>query len=259
MSFVAPAGATLAPEGLEEGMAELSRREPGFAEIVLRAGRPRFARRPASFGTLLHIILEQQVSIEAARAMYRNLQAACDPLAPEGFLALDEPTLRACGFSRQKTVYARGLAEALAGGRLDLECLAAMEDEGAMAALTSLKGIGPWTAEVFLLFALARPDVWPAADLGLQLAVQTLRRLPARPRTAEMREIAEPWRPWRSVAACLLWQSYLFELDRLAGPRKDRRPSSPLPGGEEILMPASPAPAPPAAPSTRRRSAGPRR
>jgi DNA-3-methyladenine glycosylase II len=222
MSFVAPPGAVLAPEGLEEGIAALAAGDPGFAEIVERAGRPRFARRPASFGTLLHIILEQQVSIEAARAMYRNLQTACDPLDPAGFMALDEPTLKACGFSRQKTVYARGLAEALATGRLDLARLAAVDDATAMAALTGLKGIGPWTAEVFLLFALARPDIWPAADLGLQLAVQKLKRLPERPRAIEMRAIGEAWRPWRSVAACLLWQSYLFELDRLAGPRKHR-------------------------------------
>jgi DNA-3-methyladenine glycosylase II len=249
MSFVAPPGAALAPEGLEEGMAALARREPGFAEILERAGRPRFARRPATMGTLLHIILEQQVSIEAARAMYRNLQAACDPLEPAGFLALDGDTLRACGFSRQKSVYARGLAEALLEGRLDLAALGAMSDEAAMAALTRLKGIGPWTAEVFLLFALARRDVWPAADLGLQLGVQALKRLPARPGAAAMREIGEAWRPWRSVAACLLWQSYLFDLDRLAGPRKDRR----------AVTPASPAPAPPAAPSRRRRAAGPRR
>jgi DNA-3-methyladenine glycosylase II len=222
MSFIAPDGVELAPAGLDAGITELTRREPGFAEILARAGRPRFARRPASFGTLLHIILEQQVSIEAARAMYRNLQAACAPLAPAGFLELDEPTLRACGFSRQKMVYARGLAGALASGSLDLAALAGMDDDAAMAALTALKGIGPWTAEVFLLFALARPDVWPAADLGLQLAVQQLRALPARPRTPEMREIGEAWRPWRSVAACLLWQSYLHDLDRLAGPKKTR-------------------------------------
>jgi len=250
MSFVAPPGAELAPAGLDEGIAELSRREPRFAAIVERAGRPRFARRPASFGTLLHIILEQQVSIEAARAMYRNLQAACDPLLPAGFLALDEPTLRACGFSRQKTVYARGLAEALDAGRLDLAALAAMDDADAMAALTALKGIGPWTAEVFLLFALARPDVWPAADLGLQLGAQTLLRLPQRPRTPELRLIGEAWRPWRSVAACLLWQSYLFDLDRLHGQRSSR----PAP-----VTPASPAPAIPDSPSRRRRAARSRR
>src|SRR5437879_7708034 len=134
---------------------------PLFAAILQTAGPPRFRRRRNGFGTLLHIILEQQVSIDAAAAMHRRLLALCRPLAPATFLALDDATLRSCGFSRQKMGYARHLAEFVAGGALDFVSLARSDDEAAMAQLLSLKGIGRWSAEVYLIFALGRPDVWP--------------------------------------------------------------------------------------------------
>jgi DNA-3-methyladenine glycosylase II len=203
-----------APHDLEEGIAFLCAREPVFAAIAARAGVPRFPLREPGFGTLLHIILEQQVSIEAAAAMYARLRSLCRPLDPRRFLELDEATLKSCGFSRQKTLYARGLAEALRDRRIDLQSLAALGDDDALATLTSLKGIGPWTAEVYLLFALGRTDIWPAADLGLQLGLQHALALEARPSTLETRRMAEPWRPWRSVAACLVWKDYLTRLGR---------------------------------------------
>ncbi len=206
---------TYAPHGLDEGIAVLGA-QPVFRAILDRAGPPRFRRRRDGFETLLHIILEQQVSIDAAAAMYRRLAGLCRPLAPEPFLALDDATLRACGFSRQKTGYARGLATALREGSLDLAVLRAADDEAALAALLHLKGIGRWSAEIYLIFALGRTDVWPAADLGLQLAVAPCLGREGRIGEAELRELGEAWRPWRSVAACLFWQSYLHARDRAA-------------------------------------------
>ncbi len=203
----------LAPDGLAEGIAALAA-DPVFAAILDRAGPPRFRRRRNGFATLLHIILEQQVSIDAAAAMHRRLSGTCRPLAPEGFLALDDATLRACGFSRQKMGYARHLAEKVRGGEFDFDRLAAADDEAAQAALIALRGIGRWSAEIYLIFVLGRPDVWPAADLGLQVAVGERLGLASRPAEPELRRLGEAWRPWRSVAACLFWQSYLHDRGR---------------------------------------------
>jgi DNA-3-methyladenine glycosylase II len=205
--------ALYAPHGLDEGIAALAA-EPVFAAILGHAGPPRFRRRRNGFPTLLHIILEQQVSIDAAAAMHRRLSGTCRPLTPETFLALDDATLRACGFSRQKAGYARNLAQLVCSGAFDFAALAAADDETAQAALLSLKGIGRWSAEVYLLFALGRADIWPAADLGLQLAAARQLDLAARPAEPELRRIGEIWRPWRSVAACLFWQSYLHDRGR---------------------------------------------
>ena len=204
-----------APEGLAEGIPILAV-EPVFAEILQRAGPPRFRRRRNGFGTLLHIILEQQVSIDAAAAMYKRLLGVCRPLAPEAFLALDDSTLRSCGFSRQKMGYARDIAARVDNGKLDFARLDAAEDEAALAELLSLRGIGRWSAEIYLLFALGRADIWPAADLGLQVALGDHLRSGARADESETRRLGEAWRPWRSVAACLFWQSYLHARGRTA-------------------------------------------
>ena len=200
--------AIYAPDGLDEGIAALAG-EAVFRAIIERAGPPRFRRRRNGFPTLLHIILEQQVSIDAAAAMHRRLAGLCRPLAPEPFLALDDATLRSCGFSRQKMGYARGLAAAVADGSLDFVALGEAGDDAAHDALVALKGIGRWSAEIYLIFALGRPDIWPAADLGLQLGVAECLGFAERPGEAAVRAIGEAWRPWRSVAACLFWQSYL--------------------------------------------------
>lgn len=185
-----------------------------FAAILERAGPPRFRRRRNGFATLLHIILEQQVSIDAAAAMHRRLSGLCCPLLPETFLALDDATLRSCGFSRQKMGYARDLAARVRAGAFDFVRLAEASDEAAQALLLSLKGIGRWSAEIYLIFALGRADIWPAADLGLQLAAAECFGLDGRPVEAELRLRGEAWRPWRSVAACLFWQSYLHTRKR---------------------------------------------
>lgn len=204
-----------APHGLEEGIAALAG-EPVFAAILECAGAPRFRRRRNGFATLLHIILEQQVSIDAAAAMHRRLAGLCQPLAPSAFLALDDETLRRCGFSRQKMGYGRALADEVASGRLDFAALDRASDEDAFAALVALRGIGRWSAEVYLIFALGRADIWPAADLGLQLGVAECHGLAERPSEPALRAMGERWRPWRSVAACLFWQSYLHTRRRAA-------------------------------------------
>jgi DNA-3-methyladenine glycosylase II len=207
--------AIYAPEGLIEGIAVLAA-EPLFAGMLARAGPPRFRRRRNGFGTLLHIILEQQVSIDAAAAMHKRLVELCSPLRPETFLALDDATLRSCGFSRQKMGYARQFSKMVGSGGFDFAQLAAADDEAAMAQLLSIRGIGRWSAEVYLLFALGRTDVWPAADLGLQVGIGEELKLGSRPSELELRRLGERWRPWRSVATCLFWQSYLHARRRTA-------------------------------------------
>jgi DNA-3-methyladenine glycosylase II len=135
---------------------------------------------------------------------------------PKTFLTLDDATLRSCGFSRQKMGYARDLAAAVESGKFDFTRLAAAGDETALGELLAIRGIGRWSAEIYLLFALGRPDVWPAADLGLQMAINEQLNLGSRPSELELRRRGEAWRPWRSVAACLFWQSYLHARGRAA-------------------------------------------
>jgi DNA-3-methyladenine glycosylase II len=204
-----------APDRLAEGIAALVA-EPVFARILKTAGPPRFRRRRNGFGTLLHIILEQQVSIDAAAAMHRRLVTLCRPLAPEAFLTLDDATLRSCGFSRQKMGYARDFAATVANGRFDFARLAAADDETVLKELLSIRGIGRWSAEIYLLFALGRPDIWPAADLGLQMGIAEQLGLGSRPSELETRQHGAAWRPWRSVATCFYWQSYLHARGRTA-------------------------------------------
>src|SRR4030088_300538 len=169
-----------APQHLEEGLEALAG-EPVSRACLYRAARPRSPRRRNGFATLLHIILEQQVSIDAAAAMHRRLAGLCQPLAPEPFLALDDATLRACGFSPQKMDYARRLAQAVGSGAFDFGRLEAAEDDIVLADLVGLKGIGRWSAEIYLICACGRADIGPAADLGLQLAVADCLALDARP------------------------------------------------------------------------------
>ncbi len=205
------------PTGLDEGIRCLSPLSP-FAEILATAGAPRFRRRRNSFASLLHTILGQQVSIDAAAAMFLRLSECCRPLAPEPFLALDAGSLRSCGFTRQKMGYARDLARLVLCGRFDFARLEEESDEEALSSLLALKGIGLWSAEIYLLFCLGRPDIWPASDLGLQIAAGESLRLAARPDEHGLRRLGEAWRPWRSVAACLFWQSYLHARRRQSPP-----------------------------------------
>lgn len=214
---------------LAQGVQALAARDADLAALAVRFPNPPLWLREPGFPTLLHFILEQQVSVAAARAMFERLKATAAPLTPERFLALDDDTLRACGFSRQKMRYGRALAQDLAAGALDLDALATMDDKTAHDRLVALHGIGTWTANVYLLMALGRPDAWPAGDLGIVVALQRAKRLPARPSEREAEALAEPWRPWRAVAARLLWCEYLEWQKNNPPPRRaasTRTPSS---------------------------------
>lgn len=193
----------------------LSERDADLARVLEDFGPPLMWEREQGFHTLVHIMLEQQVSLASAQAAYDRLLAAASPLTPERFLELDDATLRAAGFSRQKTAYVRDLALAIVEGRLDLKGLEKMDDDDVSAELTKIKGVGRWTADIYLLRALLRPDAWPAGDLALAIAAERIRRLPARPSPRELDEMSAPWRPWRAVAARLLWNFYLHTPKRL--------------------------------------------
>jgi DNA-3-methyladenine glycosylase II len=191
------------------GLRYLAGRDRDLARLWARFGTPPKWFRAPGFPTLVHIILEQQVSLASARVAFTRLLSVASPLTPERFLALDDAELKRAGFSRQKTLYGRHLAEAVAGGRLNLAALAGMEDAEVKAELTRVKGIGSWTADIYLLMSLRRPDAWPAGDLALAVAMQEVKHLAARPSPAELAALAEAWRPWRAVGARLLWNYYL--------------------------------------------------
>lgn len=195
-------------ERLRPAMEALAARDDDIARAFAICGPPPLRSQPADFAGMVNIIAAQQLSVHAARAIRERLAAAVDPLTAEGFLELPEETARRLGLSRQKHRYLRALAEAVATGELDFAALARMPDDDAMARLTAIKGVGRWTAEIFLLFALERPDVFPAQDLALQVAGQRIKGLSARPSAQDLRELAEAWRPYRSVAARFLWHYY---------------------------------------------------
>lgn len=187
----------------------LAQRDPDLAQVVARFGLPPLWAREPGFPTLVLMILEQQVSLASAKAAYAKLQAVLGEIEPASLLQLDDATLRTAGFSRQKTAYTRCLAQAIVDGRFDPARLDQLDDETVRAELVALKGIGPWTAEVYLLMALRRPDAWPIHDLGLLVAAQEVKGLAQRPTPQALAALAEPWRPWRAVAARLLWHHYL--------------------------------------------------
>lgn len=194
---------------LEQAVRELTALDPDLARVYTSLGAPPMWERASGFPTLIHMILEQQVSLASARAAFERLQALVDPLTPEGFLALDDAALRAVGFSRQKIGYGRHLAQAILSGEFALHELHQHDDEEARRQLVRLKGIGAWTADVYLLMVLRWPDVWPIGDRALVVAAREVKRLPADPTPAEMEALGEAWRPWRAVAARLLWHHYL--------------------------------------------------
>jgi len=188
---------------------ELAAREPRFAAVIDRFGLPPMWSRAPGFAALLHILLEQQVSLASARAAFDRLTAVTGPPATTTFLGLDDGQLREIGFSRQKTRYARALATAIEDGSLALDQLDQCDDDEVDRALRAVPGIGPWTASIYRLSALGRPDAWPAGDLALAVAIADLWRLPAPPTPLETIQLAEAWRPWRAVATRLLWHQYL--------------------------------------------------
>lgn len=196
-------------ETFAQGMEVLAERDPDLARILRTLGPPPMWERDEGFATLIRIILEQQVSLASAKAAFDRLAAAVSPLTPAGFMALDDAALKSIGFSRQKAGYARHLAEAIVSGHFNPEALRTLDDDATRDALVKLKGIGPWSADIYLLMALRRPDVWPTGDLALAQAAQKVKGLPLCPSPQELETLAEPWSPWRAVAARLLWHFYL--------------------------------------------------
>jgi DNA-3-methyladenine glycosylase II len=196
-------------KSLVQGVSYLCKTDPDLARVVSDLGHPPLWARKPGFATLLKIILEQQVSLASAKAVYTKLEIACGQITPESFLTFDDSELKKFGFSRQKTKYGRALSEAILDGRLDLALLSGMEDGEVRKELIKIKGIGPWTADIYLLMALLRPDIWPSGDLALVSAVQQMKNLPGKPAADHINIIAENWKPWRSVAARIAWHDYL--------------------------------------------------
>ena len=192
-------------EGLKESLDALAERDPAIAEALARAGYPEPRISEPGYITLLRAIVGQQVSVKAAASMWSKLQAAVgDDVAPEAVLAASDEALRGAGLSRQKSSYARSLAEEVVSGRLDFAHLPE-DDEEAIAHLVAVKGIGRWTAEVYLLFAEGRRDIWPAGDLAVQIEVGRMMGLEDRPTEKKVRELAEAWRPHRGALAIFAW------------------------------------------------------
>ena len=193
---------------LHESLDELARLEPAFAAIIEQHGRPEPRVSPPGATTLLRTIVGQQVSVAAARSMWNKLEAAYgSPPDLERILKASDDELRQAGVSRQKAGYARSLAGLVLSGELDLDALP-QDDEEAIELLTRIKGIGRWSAEIYLLFAEGRRDVWPAGDLAVQISIGRLMGLDGKPTEKQLREIAERWRPHRGAAAVLAWHSY---------------------------------------------------
>jgi DNA-3-methyladenine glycosylase II len=188
---------------------KLSERDADLAAVIGKYGLPPLWTREPGFPTLVYIILEQQVSLASARALYDRLRDAIRPFTPGRFLKLTETEMRRLGFSRQKAHYTRLLAEAIHRKRFALHKLHELEDEIVRERLTALKGIGNWTSDIYLLSALRRPDIWPTGDLALATAVQEVKRLRKRPSPEKLETMSAPWRPWRAVAARLFWHAYL--------------------------------------------------
>jgi DNA-3-methyladenine glycosylase II len=192
----------------------MSAADPVLAGVVARWGPPPFWRHPHGFAGLVHGILAQQVSLESAMSAFGKLEGALGQVEPGAFLALDEARLREVGFSRRKAGYARGVAQAIVAGGLDLVALDAAPDDEVRRELLSIRGVGRWTADVYLLFALRRADAWPSGDLALARAVQELWGLEGVTTWDELDAFAERWRPHRAVAARFLWHDYLSRRGR---------------------------------------------
>jgi len=198
----------LSAQQLETSLRAVAALEPGIARAVEIAGMPEPRVREPGYRTLLRTIVGQQVSVAAAASVWGKLEALLGPAVPPGdLLAAEFDALRACGLSRQKQGYARSLCELVVSGELDLTALPA-DDEEAIAELTRIKGIGRWSAEIYLLFAEGRPDIWPAGDLAVQAGIGRILGHESRPDEKATRLLAEPWRPHRGAVAILTWHCY---------------------------------------------------
>ena len=206
--------AALDDASLQVGVEALSASDADLAGIVARHGSPPLWAREPGFETLVQIILEQQVSLGSALAAVGRLRSALGidpsvPLTPRAVIELGEEAMRTARLTRQKAAYLAGLASDISTGRLDLAAIASAADDDVRAALISVAGIGRWTADIYLLMALGRPDVWPDGDLALAAAMRRAKGLAALPTREDQRAIAAAWQPWRAVAARILWHAYL--------------------------------------------------
>jgi DNA-3-methyladenine glycosylase II len=199
----------LTEKSLARAARELAARDEMLAAIHARYGDPPLWRRATGFPTLVHIILEQQVSLQSAKSMLVRLEGVIKPFTPERFLELGDVHLRGLGVTRQKSAYLIDLSSAIVNEELSFTKLARLSDDEARQVLTRIKGIGAWSADVYLLMAMRRADIWPAGDLALAVAMKELMGLEARPGPLELERWAEQWRPHRAVAARMLWQYYL--------------------------------------------------
>lgn len=195
-------------------MGRLTQSDPRLAAVVAERGIPAFWSRPPGFATLTLFIVEQQVSLASAKAVFERLVNALGVVTAQTMAAVETEALIAAGLTRQKQRYLRGLAALIIDGSLDLETVAAADDDTARQHLLAVPGIGPWTADVYLLSALRRPDVWPMGDRALQVGVGDIVGLPQPPTPGEMEALGETWRPLRSVAARLVWHDYLARRGR---------------------------------------------
>ena len=198
----------LTEQTLTDGLTALAAVDRDMARALDDIGPPELRSREPGFEALLGAIVSQQVSKAAAQTVWDRLAAVACPLSPETVLALDETALRTVGLSGRKASYVHGLAEAVISGNIDLDGLSGRSDEAVVEELVRLKGIGRWSADIYLLVALGRPDAFPADDLALMIGAQRLKRLEERPNRTVLTEIAEAWRPWRGPAALLLWHYY---------------------------------------------------
>ncbi|NNE68663.1 MAG: DNA-3-methyladenine glycosylase 2 family protein [Pyrinomonadaceae bacterium] len=202
----------LSDRSLESACTRLASKNPDFRVVINVHGTPPLWDKPESFASLIDIILGQQVSLASAKACFDKLEAMIGNITPDNYLELSDKDLRSIGFSRQKTSYGRNVARAINDGSLDLRGLRKLEDTEVRIELEKIKGIGRWTSDIYLLMAMLRPDVIPKGDLALHIAWQKLAGLDERPNADEFLETAEDWKPYRSVAARLLWHFYLSEI-----------------------------------------------
>lgn len=208
-SALGPSRVGLSRARLRRHLDHLAAQDPDIARALSQVGYPAPRHRPRGFATLFQVIVSQQVSTQSASAIWSRCQAGLgENPAPEAVLGASTEALRACGLSARKAEYAQDLAAHFVDGRLNDEDIAALDDEAAIAALTAVRGIGRWTAEIYLLFAEGRQDVWPADDLAIQIAFQRVKGLENRPRGKAFYALSEPWSPWRGAAAILLWSVY---------------------------------------------------
>jgi DNA-3-methyladenine glycosylase II len=193
---------------LDRAIAGLIATDPRWRDALAAAGRPALRRRPDGFAGLASIVVSQQLSTASAKAIWERLATALDPFSPQTVRRARIAKLARAGLSAPKIRTLKAIARAIDGGELDLAALAALPADEAHRRLTALHGIGPWTADIYLLFCLGHADAWPAGDLALQEAARLLLGLRSRPSSRDMGPLAEAWRPWRGAAACMLWTYY---------------------------------------------------